>query len=41
MVTACDKNDVGISNKLNGQGHNGMTYNEEYKVEIKKILTNK
>ena len=23
---------------LNGQGHNGMTYNEEYKTELKKIL---
>lgn len=23
---------------LNGQGHNGMTDNEEYKTELKKIL---
>jgi len=24
---------------LNGQGHNGMTYNQEYNTEIKRILT--
>jgi pimeloyl-ACP methyl ester carboxylesterase len=24
---------------LNGQGHNGMTDNEEYKMELTKILT--